>query len=104
MDMKSVLIKDTTREERKRIIQEALDCNDSAGCENCSGCGLFGAGDRFEMYEDYIEGKREIKEINMEFVSRYFVRGYIKRCHIIVCTKKTGIFLKSLFFYFMISL
>ena len=46
MDMKSVLIKDTTREERKRIIQE-----------------------------DYIEGKREIKEINMEFVSRYFVRG-----------------------------
>ena len=62
-------------EERKRIIQEALDCNDSAGCENCSGCGLFGAGDPFEMYEDYIEGKREIKEINMEFVSRYFVRG-----------------------------
>ena len=55
MDMKSVLIKDTTREERKRIIQEALDCNDSAGCENCSGCGLFGAGDPFEMYEDYIE-------------------------------------------------
>jgi hypothetical protein len=52
-----------------------LDCNDSAGCENCSGCGLFGAGDPFEMYEDYIEGKREIKEINMEFVSRYFVRG-----------------------------
>lgn len=75
MDMKSVLIKDTTREERKRIIQEALDCNDSAGCENCSGCGLFWAGDPFEMYEDYIEGKREIKEINMEFVSRYFVRG-----------------------------
>lgn len=34
MDMKSVLIKDTTREERKRIIQEALDCNDSAGCED----------------------------------------------------------------------
>lgn len=34
-----------------------------------------GAGDPFEMYEDYIEGKREIKEINMEFVSRYFVRG-----------------------------
>lgn len=75
MDMKSVLIKDTTREERKRIIQKALDCNGSAGCENCSGCGLFGAGDPFEMHEDYIEGKREIKEINMEFVSRYFVRG-----------------------------
>ena len=73
MDMKSVLIKDTTREERKRIIQEALDCNDSAGCENCSGCGLFGAGDPFEMYEDYIEGN-------------------IKRCHIIVCTKKQGFF------------
>ena len=53
MDMKSTLIKDTTREERLKIIQEALNCDDSAGCENCSGCG----------------------EINMAFVSRMFVRG-----------------------------
>ncbi len=75
MDMKSTLIKDTTREERLKIIQEALNCDDSAGCENCSGCGVFGAGDPFDMYRDYIDGKREIKEINMAFVSRMFVRG-----------------------------
>ena len=75
MDMKSTLIKDTTREERLKIIQEALSCDDSAGCENCSGCGVFGAGDPFDMYRDYIDGKREIKEINMAFVSRMFVRG-----------------------------
>lgn len=74
MDMKSTLIKDTTREERLKIIQEALNCDDSAGCENCSGCGVFGAGDPFDMYRDYIDGKREIKEINMAFVSRMFVR------------------------------
>ena len=75
MDMKSTLIKDTTREERLKIIQEALNCDDSAGCENCSGCGVFGAGDPFDMYRDYIDGKREIKEINMAFVSRMLVRG-----------------------------
>ena len=75
MDMKSTLIKDTTREERLKIIQEALNCDDSAGCENCSGCGVFGAGDPFDMYLDYIDGKREIKEINMAVVSRMFVRG-----------------------------
>lgn len=75
MDMKSTLIKDTTREERLKFIQEALNCDDSAGCENCSGCGVFGAGDPFDMYRDYIDGKREIKEINMAFVSRMFVRG-----------------------------
>ena len=69
MDMKS------TREERLKIIQEALNCDDSAGCENCSGCGVFGAGDPFDMYRDYIDGKREIKEINMAFISRMFVRG-----------------------------
>ena len=75
MDMKSTLIKDTTREERLKIIQEALNCDDSAGWENCSGCGVFGAGDPFDMYRDYIDGKREIKEINMAFISRMFVRG-----------------------------
>ena len=68
MDMKSTLIKDTTREERLKIIQEALNCDDSAGCENCSGCGVFGAGDPFDMYRDYINGTREIAEINAAFV------------------------------------
>ena len=67
-DMKSILIKDTTREERERIIKESLDCG--SGCENCSSCWL-GGGSPWDIYQDYIDGKREIREINMEYISRY---------------------------------
>ena len=66
----SKLIKDTTREEREEIVRRALRC--SEGCENCTGCAL-GAGDAFEMYRPYIEGKLEIREINMQFHARYNV-------------------------------
>ena len=45
---KSVLIKDTTREEREEIVRRSLSCE--SGCENCSGCAL-GVGDPFEMYK-----------------------------------------------------
>ena len=31
--MRSILIKDTTREEREQIIRESLDCG-GGGCEN----------------------------------------------------------------------
>ena len=62
------LIKDTTREEREEIIKNALSCG--GGCENCTSCWL-GAGDPFKMYQDYIDGKREIREINMEYNARY---------------------------------
>ena len=43
--MKSILIKDTTREEREAIIRASLDCG--GGCENCSACSL-GGGNIFE--------------------------------------------------------
>ena len=66
--MKSLLIKDTTREEREEIIRSSLDCG--GGCEKCSGCWL-GGGNPWGMYQDYIEGKREIREINMEYNERY---------------------------------
>lgn len=66
----SKLIKDTTREQREEIVRRALRC--SEGCENCTGCAL-GAGDAFEMYRPYIEGKLEIREINMQFHARYNV-------------------------------
>ena len=56
-----ILIKDTTREEREEIIKNALSCG--GGCENCTACWL-GGGDPFKMYQDYIDGKREIREIN----------------------------------------
>ena len=69
--MESILIKDTTREEREQIIRQSMDCG--GGCENCSSCWL-GGGSPWEMYQDYIDGKKEIAEINMEYNAR-FVRG-----------------------------
>ena len=61
--MDSILIKDTTREERERIVAESLGAMD-ASCDGCS-AGMY------EMYEDYIEGRRELREINMEYRSGY---------------------------------
>ena len=66
--MKSILIKDTTREEREEIIKASLDCG--GGCENCSSCWL-GGGSPWDIYQDYIDGKREIRDINMEFRAHY---------------------------------
>jgi hypothetical protein len=64
------LIRDTTREQREKIISDSLGCG-SGGCENCSSCGVYGAGDPYEMYLPYIEGLKEIDEINREFSARY---------------------------------
>jgi len=61
--MTSLLIKDTTREQREQIVADSLG-EMEASCEGCS-AGLY------EMYQDYIEGKRELREINMEYRSRY---------------------------------
>ncbi|MCD7928895.1 MAG: hypothetical protein LUF86_01900 [Clostridiales bacterium] len=67
--MKSTLIRDTTKEERREIIRKSLDCG-SGGCENCSSCCL-GGGDPWEMYRPYIEGEKEIAEINAEYVANF---------------------------------
>ena len=64
--MAGYLIKDTTKEERQRIVEESLG-NISANCDSC----MAGLAD---MYQDYIDGKKEIRDINMEFNARY-VRG-----------------------------
>jgi len=61
--MKSLLIADTTREERERIVAESIGNIDGA-CDGCSP-GLI------EMYKDYIEGKKELRQVNMEFDARY---------------------------------
>ncbi len=66
--MRSILIKDTTKEEREQIIRESLDCG--GGCENCSGCWL-GGGAPWDIYQDYIDGKKEIRDINMAFRAHY---------------------------------
>lgn len=62
----SYLIKDTTREEREKIVADSLGYIEA----NCDGCmtGLV------EMYQDYIDGKKELRQINMEFNTRY-VKG-----------------------------
>lgn len=59
----SILIKDTTRAEREKIVAESIGYIDGS----CDGCmsGLV------EMYQDYIDGKKEIREINMEFKAHY---------------------------------
>ena len=66
--MKSILIKDTTREEREEIIKASLDCG--GGCENCSSCWL-GGGSPWDIYQDYIDGKREIRDINADYMQNY---------------------------------
>ena len=66
--MRSILIKDTTREERIRIVHQALWGACGIDCEFCSGCDNRGGG------RTYIDGIKEIREINEEFRAP-FVRG-----------------------------
>ena len=61
--MGSILIKDTTREEREKIVEESIG-NIAGACDGCA-AGLA------EMYQDYIDGKKEIRDINMEFRAIY---------------------------------
>lgn len=61
--MKSTLIKDTTKEERIALIKEWLPVDD--GLEECEI-------DLWEMYREYIDGKKEIAEINAEFQCDYY--------------------------------
>ena len=61
--MNSLLIKDTTREEREQIVAESLG-NINGSCDGCA-AGLA------DMYQDYIDGKRELREINMSFWKGY---------------------------------
>ncbi len=57
------LIQNTTKEEREKIVAVSLG-NISASCDGCM-AGLV------EMYQDYIDGKKELKDVNMEFSARY---------------------------------
>ena len=55
----SYLICETTKEQREKIVAESLG-NIEASCNGCM-AGLV------EMYQDYIDGKKELRDINMEF-------------------------------------
>lgn len=61
--MKSILIKDTNKQERIEIIREWVPVDD--GLEECEI-------DLWEMYRDYIDGKKEIAEINEEFSNQLY--------------------------------
>lgn len=61
--MKSIMIADTTREERERIVAEAIG-NIDGMCDGCSP-GLL------RMYRDYIDGRMELREVNMAFNAGY---------------------------------
>lgn len=53
----SVLIKDTTREQREQIVRESL------GDEYDVGCGYESTGINYQLY---IDGVKELRELNME--------------------------------------
>jgi len=61
--MKSTLIKDTTKAERIALIREWVPVDD--GLNDCEI-------DLWDMYRDYIDGKKEIAEINAEFQAEYY--------------------------------
>ncbi len=67
--MISILIKDTTREERERIVADSIG-NISGLCDGCSP-GII------EMYQEYIDGKKELREVNAAFHAHYMsgIRG-----------------------------
>lgn len=60
---RSIRIADTTREEREQIVAESIG-NISGLCDGCSP-GII------EMYQEYIDGRKELREINAEFRARY---------------------------------
>ena len=61
--MPGYLIKDTTKEERKQIVEESLG-NISANCDGCMAR-------LADMYQDYIDGKMELREVNAAFRAQY---------------------------------
>ena len=75
MEIQSILIKDTTREERIRIVQEGLNQCGGA-CDFCNGCDNLGGGSVDAFYEPYINGEKELREINEEYRSN---SGLVKK-------------------------
>ena len=58
----SILIKDTTKEERAKIVEESIG-NIAGACDGCS-VGIV------EMYQDYNHTKKEIRENKMQLRAR----------------------------------
>lgn len=60
---RSLLIKDTTKEEREAIVAESVG-NIEGGCDGCSP-GVI------KMYQPYIDGEMELRECTMAFRANY---------------------------------
>lgn len=72
--MKSLLIKDTTKEERIQIVQQGLSQCGGA-CDFCNGCDNLGGGSVDAFYQPYIDGKVELRELNEQYKASFgFVR------------------------------
>ena len=68
--MRSILIRDTTREQREQIVRQGLAACGSS-CEGCNGCDNLGGGRVETIYQPYIDGEKELREINREYVAHY---------------------------------
>ena len=68
---RSILIKDTTREEREKIVRQALWGACGSECEFCSGCDNLGGGRIESIYQPYIDGEMEISEINANYAAPF---------------------------------
>ena len=65
-DLQSVLIKDTTRAQREEIVRRGLAAC-GGDCGGCNGCGNLGGGRVEDIYRPYIDGEKELREINEEY-------------------------------------
>lgn len=70
----SILIKDTTREERIEIVRKGLAFCGDGSCENCSVCSM-GVGSIDTMYQPYIDGEMELAEVNMMNAADHYTLG-----------------------------
>ena len=61
-----MVLKDTKKEERIRIVQEGLNQCGGA-CDFCNGCDNLGGGSVDTFYEPYINGEKELRQINEEY-------------------------------------
>ncbi len=63
MNTEELLICNTTREQRQKIVNDSLGLGDS----ECEGVPQ----SLIDMYDDYINGKKELSEINASFRTEY---------------------------------
>ena len=64
--MQSILIRDTTRAQREQIVRQGLAACGSS-CEGCNGCDNLGGGRVDTFYQPYIDGEKELWELNAEY-------------------------------------